>query len=346
MQGLKAVEIFSIGKWRGNRTVEATMAMLDRMVANYHDLNAKIEGFSIPVKLGHNNKVGEPAYGYATNVRREDTKLLADFADVPPDLIDMVNKRQYNSVSVEIWPKVEYAGQVFNDVLGAVAFLGSEWPAVKGLKPLSASLFSDSEGEWIEKEDQMANPTTFTEDQHATLLTAAIEKTKAETAATFQAQITELTGKVTASDERADRAEAALKVFKNDAAKATVLSIVEKAIADGRILPKQKDEIMAMAEHYGVMSSAKFKVGEVEKTGLEMFQSFLEGLPIKVQYGERGHSKGEKPGDGERADKIVDEKAKALMSADKKLKYADAVEKVLKDDPALKATYFSQRVEA
>jgi hypothetical protein len=341
MPGLKDVEIFSIGKWRGNRTVDVNSEMLDRMVSNFANLNSKVTGFAVPGKLGHNSRIGEPAMGWVSDVRRVGNKLVADFADVPDDVVDKIGKRQYNAVSVEVWPTVEFEGQTFNDVLGAVAFLGSEWPAVKGLKPLSASLFTQGAGEWIEKETNV--PQTFTEDQHTTLITAAVATAKAETAATFQSQLTVANKRATDESERADRAEAALKVFRDDQAKATVLTVVEKAIEDGRILPKQKDEIMAMAQSFGVMSATKFKVGDTEKTGLEMFQGFMEGLPIKVQYTERGRSKSQKPGSGARADVQLDAAAKSLMSRDNKLTYAQAVEQALAANPALKAEYSAQR---
>ncbi len=327
MADLKNIEVFATGTWNGSKKTVVDTAMLDRIVENFNTLS-KISGFAVAGKLGHNDAPGVPAMGWVSALVRKGNTLLADFANVPPDLIDKITNKQYNSVSVEIWPQVTYEGKVHKDVLGAVAFLGAEWPAVKGLKPLSESLFVSNGQDQILFTQERDVTLKFTQEDHDALVLAAVNKAVATA--------TEATTKAT---ERAERAEAALKIMASDAAVKEAAALIDTAIAAGKVLPKQKDELLAMAAQMGVGSATKFKVGAVDKTGTEVFKSFLDGLPVKVQYGERGASSAEQPG-ADKASDEVDTKAKAeIATSGGKLNYSQAVDLVLTKDPALKTRY-------
>lgn len=148
-QDLKGVEIFSTGTHRGSETTTITEADLDQMVASYDALAGK-DGFKPVLKLGHEDaqkyfgqKKGAPNLGFVERIWREGSKILADFANVPNAVIDLIRNRRYNSVSIEMYPKAQIGGKTFANVLTAVALLGAELPAVKGLKELAASLFEE-----------------------------------------------------------------------------------------------------------------------------------------------------------------------------------------------------------
>lgn len=323
MADLKDREIFALGKWKGSSTVEADAAYIGKMIQSYTELNSKVPGFAIPLKLGHNKRVGEPAFGYAENLRFDAStgKVLADFADMPPEIVDQITKKQYNTVSVEIWPKVEYAGQIFENVMSGVALLGAEWPAVKGLKPLS--MFADA-GEPISlSQEEEVEMKTFTENEHDTLMAAAVATAVAE-----------VTGKLTAAEQRADTAEAALSAFHEDAEKAGIAAVIEAAEAAGQIVPANKPAVVAMAETIRAsVDPAKRKIA------LEAFTAFVGSLPKKVALNaETGASDQDEVKTGSAADR-VDAAAKKLMAEKKADSYRVALDMVFAADPALKTAY-------
>lgn len=331
---LKSVEIFSVGKWRGNRMVEVTSLMLDQIVNNFKDVNS-VPGYGVPVKLGHNDKIGEPAYGWMSDLVRVGDTLVADFADVPAEIVDAISKRRYNSVSIELWPQVQYAGKVFENVLGGVALLGAEWPAVKGLKPLSASLFA---AEWTdekivlsEKEKEAMN---FTQEQHDTLLTAAANKAKADQKAEDQAAITAAETKATEATARAEAAEKKLAELADKADKDAVAAIVSAAEAKGQIVPATKPQVEAFAAQ--VLAAAS---GDKRKELLATFKAFVEAMPAKVKLGEVGASKSDATPAGDKVADEVHAKVQAYMSEKDEKNYEVALAAVFKADPELKTRY-------
>jgi hypothetical protein len=327
-------EIFAVGTWSGSRKVVADTAFLDQIVASYENLNSKVNGFAIPIKLGHNKKVGEPAYGYATNVRREGSTLIADFTDMAPEIVDAIQQKRYNAVSVELWPEIEYAGVKFSQVLSGVALLGAEWPAVKGLQPLYASEFTGDGALTLSKEEvEMPN---FTQEQHEVLLAAAVAAAVSDAGTSFTAQVAELSAQVTAAAARADTAEAALALFAEEAEKKDIAAIIEAAEKAGKIVPANKASVVAFAETLR-KSIAK---PEDRKVAMASFKSFVEALPKKVDFTEEARSEGERPG-GEAmtaGQEVVNRVAK-LRQADKGLSFKDAMAQVFAADDDLKNRY-------
>lgn len=323
-------EIMKVGKWNASgQVIDVTSEYLDQLVANYENLNSKVTGFGIPIKLGHNTRVGEPAYGWATNVRRQGDTLLADFADVPSEIVDAVKAKRYNALSVEIWPKVKYAGQEFTQVLSGVALLGSEWPAVKGLKPLSA--FAEFETEtplsFQEAGDEPV-PNTFTQEQVDQLVAAHETKLNA----TFDA-------KFAAEKARADAAVAALAAAHAASDKAAVDAIIEAAEKEGKIVPASKPAIQKFAD-----TVLKAATGEGRAAAIKEFSDFVKALPTKVEFKEKGAGASEREEDGTiSASDKVDAAVKAERAKDPKMSYADAVAKVFAADPKLKQEYAEAR---
>jgi len=126
------VEIMRTGTWNGKRFGNAD---LDELAANFTRV-----GFRPPVKLGHTDKAGDPAYGWVSSLKRVRDRLLAGFVSVPEELITMIKAKRYNSVSVELFESLVRDGVTYRLALKAVAILGAAIPAVSGLKPLSESL--------------------------------------------------------------------------------------------------------------------------------------------------------------------------------------------------------------
>ena len=129
---LKGVEIFRTGKWKGRLF---TTQDLDGMV-NTFGIGAGKAGFRPPVKLGHFNKSGDPAFGWVGSIHRKDKRLVADLVDLPAEVHKAIQLRRFDAVSAEIGFDMEVNNRRLPVVLLGIALLGSDIPAVAGLKPL------------------------------------------------------------------------------------------------------------------------------------------------------------------------------------------------------------------
>jgi hypothetical protein len=133
-QTIKGIEVFRSGTWNGEKY---TTSDIDQMIDAYGKA-----GYVPPVKLGHVDDPAAPAYGWVKNPRREGDVLLADFEDVPDDLVGLIRDGRYDTVSSEIFINMKRDGEKFPRALKAVAILGAHPPGVSNLKPLRASLAS------------------------------------------------------------------------------------------------------------------------------------------------------------------------------------------------------------
>lgn len=350
-KNIDGVEIFATGRHRGSEIVNITTDDLAHMVNSFNELTTSIEGFRPVLKLGHDDvqkffgaHKGAPNLGFIEKIWVEGSKLLANFTNVPDALVDLIKMRRFNSVSIEMFPKTVFNGKEFKNVLVAVALLGAELPAVKGLKELAATLFTEEadpvfEGDKIElKEDDM--PVTFTQEQHDALVLKAVSEAKAEVKGEFEGVVSTLT---TERDEAATgrkTAETALREFEDSTRKQEAATMVDKAITEGKLLPKQKDAALAFALNL----TGTIKFGDKETSASKMFSEFLDTMPVKINLGENG-----KGGDGEKVtfenpSEEVDVKARSAMKKDEKLDYAGARTLVLSEDEELKLRYFEMEV--
>jgi len=132
---IPGVEIFRTGIWNGDRY---TGQDLDDMVEAFNAV-----GFEPPVKLGHGAKDSDPAFGAIQNLRRAGDKLIADFANVPAELAEMIRAKRFRSVSAEIFFNLGRNGRKFRRALKAVAVIGADVPGVADLKPLYEATFGE-----------------------------------------------------------------------------------------------------------------------------------------------------------------------------------------------------------
>jgi hypothetical protein len=102
-----------------------TEADLERIRAGYDP--AKSEA---PLVFGH-PKDSDPAFGWVAALKREGTKLLAQFAHVPAAVKKLVQDRRYRYVSMSLSPDKKR--------LLHVGLLGAAAPAIDGLTPVSLS---------------------------------------------------------------------------------------------------------------------------------------------------------------------------------------------------------------
>lgn len=126
---LKDRDIFRVGTWNGDKYSRDD---LDDIVTAFPD-----QGFRVPIKLGHKEESGAPAYGWVENLRRVGDRLVADLVDLPKKVFDAVKAKRFDAVSAEIFWNLKRGEKTFRRALKAVALLGAEIPAVSGLGSLS-----------------------------------------------------------------------------------------------------------------------------------------------------------------------------------------------------------------
>lgn len=134
-QTIAGVEIMRVGTWNGTKFKRKDLeAMVDAFA---------VAGFSPPVKVGHVKSEDAPAWGWVERLRVDGDTLVADFRDVPDELVELIREKRYDAVSAEVWWDLKVDAVKLPIVLKAVALLGAHPPAVAGLKPVSASLTAD-----------------------------------------------------------------------------------------------------------------------------------------------------------------------------------------------------------
>lgn len=340
---LDNVEIFATGRHQGSSEVIISGRDLDDMVESFNNLSGE-DGFKPVLKLGHEDaqkyfgqKKGSPNLGFVEKIWREGEKVLANFANVPDAVVDLISKGRYNSVSIEMYPRAEYEGKVFSNVLTAVALLGAELPAVKGLKELAASLFSEKfEGDILvlTKFDEGDMPATYTKEQLDELVAAAVAKVKDSAKAEFDAKVSDADVKVAEALKAKKAAEAALKEFEQSAREREAASIIDGAIKEGKLVPAQRDMALAFALSLG----GKVKFGDEEKASSELFKQFIEAMPAKVDFSEVGAGESNKDGTLTAAEEV--DKRSRELSKKEGITYFDARRQVLEANADLKQRYF------
>ncbi len=354
-QEIKGVEIMRTGTFtpggaaRGQKVVIGS-AELDAMVTSFNEL-VPIGGFTPVLKLGHaeaqrfmGQSSGAPNLGIVEKIWREGEKVLANFLNVPDAVVDLIRQKRFANVSVEVVPNLEFDGKTFSQVLTAVALLGAELPAVKGLKELAATLFTEVEVKPITADnivsyEQETEPmtVTYTQEQHDALLEAAVSKAVDAAKATYAADAERLTAERDEAVEAVKTVKTKFAEYSDKVANAEAETMVDSAIKDGKLLPKQKDAAMAFMSNL----TGTVTFGDEDKSMRVMFADFLGAMPTKIDTSEKGNGSTEDQdgNDYANAGLKVDELARKAMEGNDKLSYADARAKVLASDDELKAAY-------
>lgn len=364
------LEIFAAGTHNAmSGKVTVTEADLDKIVDAFNSL----EGTNIVkphLKLGHTDaqkwfgqKDGIPSLGWIVRVWREGKKLLANVANVPDALIDMIKGGRYHNVSAEIFwnAGIEHEGQTFSRVLSAVSILGVEMPAVKTLEGLAGALFqakqihqfsdvsaieltSTEEGgsEMPDKVDKTV-VAIYSQDQTDALIASAVDKALKEQEAKFADDKKSAGKELEVMEARAKTAEKEVGEVKAAAAVAEATTLVDQSIKDGKLLPKQRDFALAALS----AKDTKLAFGEKGETKSmpELFKEFLECSGKVIDTSEQGDGK-TKTVEFSNAAEEVDHKVKALRSEDAtgKLDYGQAFDKVLAGDADLNKRYLETMV--
>lgn len=356
---IRNLEIFGAGNHRAstgpitvteddlNDIVDAFEALKDTNIVKPH------------LKLGHTDaqawfgqKDGIPTLGWITRVWKQGLKLLADIDNVPDVLIELIEAKRFHNVSAEVFmdAPIEHNGRQFRRVLSAVALLGVEMPAVKDLAGLASALFKTepvhqfADGNAISLEATKETITmpdkdtkvvaAFSQEQVDALVGAAVTKATEVNDATHVAAADSAKAELEVANKRADTAEQTLTDVRATALTAEAATLVDKAIKDGKLLPKQRDFALAALS----ATDVKVKFGDGEKTMAEVFKEFLDAQGQVIDPGEKGDGSN-KQVEFSSAAHEVDHKTKAIMKEDAKATYSDAMDRVLADDADLRDRY-------
>lgn len=224
---INGAEIFAVGTHNG---LSFTEADLDAIVKSFTDLQ---KASRVPLKLGHDRGVpdGQPAMGWVERIWRDGKKLFADFTDIPKLLFEAIGKRQYKQVSIELLKNYSQSGATFPWVLDAVALLGADIPAVKGLSDLKAlQMASALPGV------RFASRAAFTSDSNFKVETFRMSDDTEE--------LKKLRADLAAANERAEKVEKERFTEKVEARRKFIRETLETAVKESRILPNVRDRVL------------------------------------------------------------------------------------------------------
>lgn len=308
-----------------------------------------------PIVVGH-PKDNAPAFGWVGGVSfSDDGNVSVNPDQVDEQFGELVKAGRYKKVSASFYtpnsPANPTPGRYY---LRHVGFLGAMPPAIKGLDGVSfnendeylefeesyekdrlARLFrgmreffiskfsvedadsvlpayvieglEDSAREALDKESKPYP--AFNEDLSAMTMTPEEIKAAEDKLAADREAL---------DAEKAAHADAMAQFAEKEAAanKAELTTYIDAQIEAGRILPAQKDEMIAFAESLGDVA-VEFGEGEEKVSALDKFKSFVEAMPKKVDFNE-------KSGGDEEIN--IDETPKAI--ADKAVEYKEAKAKL------------------
>lgn len=229
-KSLNGVEVFAVGTHNGLTFTEAD---LDGIEQAFKALNASGR---VPLKFGHNNEQpftdGQPALGWVDRLWRDGKKLFADFVGMPTVVFDAVKAGLYKQVSIELLKDTSREGDRYPWVLDAVALLGADIPAVKGLRDLQ-TLTMTREIPGI----RFASAAAFTSESN-------FKPNSGDRKAMDEKEMNELKARLAKAE--ADLATERKARFTEQVTRhrAEVTALLDKAIEEGRILPRVKDKIV------------------------------------------------------------------------------------------------------
>jgi hypothetical protein len=342
-------EIFSVGKWNND---DYTLEDLHDMARNFNLLSDEVKP---PVKLGHSdeglNKIvvqdGQPAYGWVKGLKVVGQKLVAMFAGVPDVLMKAIKAGRYKRVSSEIYWNYKKGDNVFKRVLGAVAFLGADAPAVTNLADLEA-LLTQSTGANIAAgsfERKAAYSFSSEDGEHIK------EEERRETMTVEEKELADAKAENTRLSAALDAVTQANLVIKKNAAASSVREYCEAQVKKGLMAPSTRDSIMKgiKEDKYAYSEQHGYAIPFHEFTTIYDVKSSAKA---RVEFGQRGDAREHEDSDeddndesehsydskGRTAGEEVDRQTKKYMASNK-VDYSTAMKAVLQGNQKLARAY-------
>jgi hypothetical protein len=320
------IEIFRAGRHLDDAGVahHFSEADLDGMAASYSPALREA-----PLTVGH-PKDNLPAYGWVKAVARTPAGTLAITPhQVEPQFAEMVQAGRFKKRSASFYPphapNNPTPGKWY---LRHVAFLGAQPPAIAGLKDIQFS--EDDAGGAVSFSEPVSAPST---PQESLSMTEAEIKAMQEQLAAEKKAREVAEAKAVAEASRAAAAEAATASFAEKARadrKAGFVSFAETQVEAGRVLPKDKDMVVATLEVLADAQPVEFAEGDTTRkvSPAQWLQDLIAKAQPSVSFGEfaPGHAAGQvQPGAAKgKSDAEIDQAAKAYMRQHK-VDYSEAL---------------------
>lgn len=267
-----------------------------------------------PLVIGHPQH-DAPAWGWVSALTLKDGVLLASVQQVDPAFLEILQAGRYKKVSASFYtPDAVNNPTPGHYYLRHVGFLGAQPPAIKGLaalsfeeravgvvtfthrKSLSSPLF---EGRFPPT-DGLYDSTTQQENTMADTQVPPVSSSPPvpEALAARQQALDQK------ESELAQR-EAALLNREKAQSQERLLPFIDGLIQEGRILPRDREGLVALMARLAEAGTLQFSEGgeegreasEVQAPAADYFQTFLSKLPVQVDFSEATPDRGEGGGD-------------------------------------------------
>ena len=319
------IEIFRPGRHIDDQGVAHNFSDsdVDGMAASYNPALREA-----PLTVGH-PKDNLPAYGWVKAVARNADGVLAITPhNVEPQFAEMVAAKRFPKRSACFYPP-----QAPNNptpgkwYLRHVAFLGAQPPAIAGLKDIQ---FSEDDAGGAVSFSESAEPST---PQESLSMTEAEIKAMQEQLAVEKKAREEAEAKAVAESKRATEAEAATASFAEKARadrKAGFVSFAETQVGAGRVLPKDKDMVVATLEVLADAQPVEFAEGDTTRkvSPAQWFQDLFASAKPVVNFGEfaggSGQSAAQAGAAKGKSDSEIDKAAQDYMRQHK-VNYSEAL---------------------
>lgn len=303
----RKVEVFRPGTFKAMNGQEYAFSEADvaGMVANYDSKSAPA-----PVVVGH-PKHDDPAFGWADSFEiNEAGTLVADLTDLAPEFVSAVEEGRYRKVSMKFFaPDASNNPKPGTYYPRHIGFLGGAAPAVSGLATVQFAEATDDEMiEIAFVEPAMEDVATlfrrmrefiiekFSREEADQAVPEYLIRwvddaadAPSETAPAFSAPKSK--EPVMPVDEtKLNEREASISKRERALRNAENVSFAEELITGGKMLPVQKDGVVALLNELGADETAEIAFsddGTEKKVGaVQLFKDILSAQPEAVPGGE------------------------------------------------------------
>lgn len=317
------VEVFAAGRHTdsaGNARAWSKTD-LDQMVQNFNADQPP------PLVIGH-PKTDSPAWGWTTQLKRDGAKLLAKFSQVPEAVANAVRDGRYRNRSIKV-ANGEHGWHVVH-----VGLLGAAPPAVEGLRAIAFDAepagetyefsYVDAAGTSVigramqrlreflierfgadaadkvmpqgdlDALDSVADQQRHKDDTPDDTVGAPAPSSFARPTQEDREMDEKLKADLDAANARAAAAEAKVAEFAAHDRVATANAMVEKLLADGKLLPAQTAGLAEFLASEPEAATFEFTAADakVAKPRAEFLFSILDALPKQIELGKQ-HAAGD-----------------------------------------------------
>ncbi len=283
----KPIEIFRPGKHSDALTAD----VLREIAASYDPTLHEA-----PLVKGHPEH-DMPAYGWAESLAFREGALWATPKDVDAQFSDDVKQRRFGKISSAFYaPDSKYNPTPGKHYLRHIGFLGAQPPVVKGMRNPEFSEEEQEGTDYTTYEFSEPDPAPEPESNSSTKETDPMteEELKQQQKELEEAKQAQEAEKQKLAEKEKSLEEKESKFAEKEARNARRAELdpkVEKWIADGKILPGEKEGVLQFMEQFtgtGEEHALEFGEGDDAYKGdaQTWFEKFVDGLSKRVEFSE------------------------------------------------------------